>query len=878
MIPNATEENAGEYTLVVHFNGENSEPTTYNVEVNPLPEIDAGEDESIPYGTSTQLNGVILNGSASNHDVRWFPADKVDNNTILSPNTVNLEETVEYTLKVTHKTTGCESEDNKIVSVTGGALGTTIIADEQEICLGNEIQLTAQASGGSGDYTYSWTSEPEGFTSDIYNPYVEPSETTIYMVAVNDGYNTVNAEITITVNSLPEIDAGEDESIPYGTNTQLNGMILSGDISDYHVKWLPSDKVDNDTILSPNTINLEETVEYTLKVTHKTTGCENEDNKVVSVTGGALGATIMADEQEICIGGGGVQLTAQASGGSGDYTYSWTSEPEGFTSNIYNPYVEPSETTTYIVAINDGYNTVNAEIIITVHPLPEIDAGEDESIPYGTNTQLNGMILNGNPSDYHVRWSPADKVDNNTILSPNTINLEESVEYTLAVTQKVTGCSSEDSKVVTVTGGVLGTTIIADEQEICAGKRIQLKAQASGGSGVYTYSWISEPEGFTSDIYNPYIEPSETTTYIVTINDGYNTANASIIITVNPLPIAHAGEDFSIPYGTSTQLNASASSGTADYTYKWMDNPLLNANNIPNPTTKNIYDPVEFELEVTDSKGCKSLMEKVFVSLTGATLFTIIDANPPQVCLGDTCVLSALPSGGSENYTYTWKKGDDVIGQSKDVMVNPTQTTEYTLIVDDGYNTVDTEVKVVVNPLPYINLIPEDATILATDTIEACVNDTILLRATQPDPSSYYWGNATIDSVKKAYSSGLTFSMQTYSVEVINSQGCENNAQITIVFNYSACDNIIEMESRDFSLYPVPTRDHLHVKLQDVFKNDISLKIHDIEGDLIYQSTYHKEAYKNTAIKINLQSFAKGVYLITISDGTVKASKKIIIQ
>ncbi len=40
-------------------------------------------------------------------------------------------------------------------------------------------------------------------------------------------------------------------------------MILSGDVSDYHVRWFPSDKVDNDTILSPNTVNLEESVEYT---------------------------------------------------------------------------------------------------------------------------------------------------------------------------------------------------------------------------------------------------------------------------------------------------------------------------------------------------------------------------------------------------------------------------------------------------------------------------------------------------------------------------------------------------------------------------------------------------------------------------------------
>ncbi len=184
VIPNVTEENAGEYSLVVHLNGEDSDTTTYNVVVNSLPEIEAGEDESIPYGTNTQLNGVILNGEVSAHHVRWLPADKVDNDSILSPNTVNLEESVEYTLAVTQKITGCKKEDNKVVTITGGALGTEIVVDNQEVCLGDQIQLRAQTSGGSGDYTYSWTSEPEGFTSDIYNPYIEPSETTKYKVEI----------------------------------------------------------------------------------------------------------------------------------------------------------------------------------------------------------------------------------------------------------------------------------------------------------------------------------------------------------------------------------------------------------------------------------------------------------------------------------------------------------------------------------------------------------------------------------------------------------------------------------------------------------------------------------------------------------------------
>lgn len=85
----------------------------------------------------------------------------------------------------------------------------SVSASPEEICITQTSQLNAEATGGSETYTYSWTSDPEGFVSDEQSPIVSPTETTTYMVEVSDGEQVVNNEIEVVVNTLPEITLGE---------------------------------------------------------------------------------------------------------------------------------------------------------------------------------------------------------------------------------------------------------------------------------------------------------------------------------------------------------------------------------------------------------------------------------------------------------------------------------------------------------------------------------------------------------------------------------------------------------------------------------------------------------------------------------------------
>ena len=101
-------------------------------------------------------------------------------------------------------------------------------ATPSTICIGSTSQLNVTTTGGTGNYTYSWTSIPPGFTSNIQNPMVQPIVTTIYVAAVYDGIATMTDSTTVTVIQLPTAFAGDDTTICVQIGQiQLNGQSTS---------------------------------------------------------------------------------------------------------------------------------------------------------------------------------------------------------------------------------------------------------------------------------------------------------------------------------------------------------------------------------------------------------------------------------------------------------------------------------------------------------------------------------------------------------------------------------------------------------------------------------------------------------------------------
>jgi hypothetical protein len=97
-----------------------------------------------------------------------------------------------------------------------------VSASVETFCLGESAQITSSVTGGSGTFTYSWTSDPVGFTSDEDSVTVNPDVTTTYFLEVFDGSATVEDQITLTVNPLPSVYIGSDTTICQGENIVIS--------------------------------------------------------------------------------------------------------------------------------------------------------------------------------------------------------------------------------------------------------------------------------------------------------------------------------------------------------------------------------------------------------------------------------------------------------------------------------------------------------------------------------------------------------------------------------------------------------------------------------------------------------------------------------
>jgi len=87
------------------------------------------------------------------------------------------------------------------------------VSYQNTICAGDPVQFTTYVSLNCGPVTYSWTSDPAGFTSNLPNPTDTPLVTTTYYLEVTDGYSIANIQASVTVNPLPVVVCPNDTTV-----------------------------------------------------------------------------------------------------------------------------------------------------------------------------------------------------------------------------------------------------------------------------------------------------------------------------------------------------------------------------------------------------------------------------------------------------------------------------------------------------------------------------------------------------------------------------------------------------------------------------------------------------------------------------------------
>lgn len=106
-----------------------------------------------------------------------------------------------------------------------------------------------------------------------------------------------------------------------------------------------------------------------------------------------------------------------------------------------------------------------------------------------------------------------------------------------------------------------------------------------------------------------------------------------------------------------------------------------------------------------------------------------------------------------------------------------------------------------------------------------------------------------------------TGTITTWSVEV-----CAITPNLVVSSNQLA----------DFSIYPNPNKGNFNIQFDNTTSNEIKVNVYDMRGRTIFENNYSNQAVFNENIQLN--NAQSGVYLVSVTDGTNKIVKRIVIE
>ncbi|MEZ4825649.1 MAG: PKD domain-containing protein [Bacteroidia bacterium] len=231
----------------------------------------------------------------------WRPNDgTLSSTTIASPVASPLVSTT-YSVTAT-SADGCISTKDILVEVLPNPVAEA--GENLQMCFGRSVQL--QATGG---LFYRWSPATGLSDPNIANPTASPASTTTYYVTVTDSAGCEDTDsMTVSVNDLPPVDAGEDATICQGETYQLRATGAN------FYQWTPENSLSNPLVPNPVATPGNNTL-YIVTGTDAS-GCQNRDSVLIAVVPRPI--TRIDGINQICVGGS-IVLTA-----SGGETYLWS--------------------------------------------------------------------------------------------------------------------------------------------------------------------------------------------------------------------------------------------------------------------------------------------------------------------------------------------------------------------------------------------------------------------------------------------------------------------------------------------------------------------------------------------------------------------------
>jgi PKD repeat protein len=703
--------------------------------------------------------------------------------------------------------------------VTDAPPTASFTATPTTICPNGTVNFTSTSTNA---VTYSW-SFPGGVpsTSTAANPsvvYPNSGQYNVRLAVIGQcgGRDTINMTNYINVTSNLNATIAPTHVTCFGANNGIATANATGGSSPYTYSWSSGQTTQTINNLSPG--------QYSVTITDAA-GCS--DVEIVTITQPSqLGGSITVVD-ESC-GGANGSLTANPTGGTGPYTYSWNTNPVQTTQTISN-----LSAGIYTVSVTD-FNNCTTTITDTV-----VNSGSLALTTSFTNTScgLNNGTATVNPGGtppYTYSWNSTP------VQTTATANNLPAGNYTVTVVDG-SGCSATAS--VTIAPSSAITTTASGTNVSCNGLNDGTATAAPNGTAPYTYSWNTNPVQ-TTQIANG-LAPG---TYTVTVVD-FNNCSATATVSIT--------QPAALSLGTSTtnetcnsangDATVSVNGGTLPYSYSWNTNPVQTTQ------TAVSLSAGPYTVTVTDANNCSQTASVNIFNIGNTT----VSATPSQtICSGNNVTLSANANGGTGPYTYVWNPGNQ---SGSSITVSPTNTTVYTVVATDANNcSGSTTSTVTVTPIPVTVVTPASVTI--------CNGQSTVLTAS--GGTTYVWSTGGTTATETVNPTATT----TYSVIAFNGSCMGNTATATVTV--SPCLSIDEEGVENVVvLYPNPSSGLINIEIGTLKSDNFKVHVFNSIGEIVQVISLND--FSNNRYTVDLNSKANGLYYFTFQYENEVFTKKV---
>ncbi|MEO1434344.1 MAG: hypothetical protein AAFV80_02325, partial [Bacteroidota bacterium] len=503
---------------------------------------------------------------------------------------------------------------------TSSLLIDQLTVDANVSCNGDaDGQLTALVSGGQAPYTYQWddpalqtTPTSTGLSAGSYNITVMDADGCI----VVDVANITEPQILSS-----SLSADVNPSCFSFADGQASA-IISGGTMPYTYSWSNGATTEVASNLTAGTVGLTVT---------DMNGCLLTDN-IDLIDPPAIALTILPDNNVSCNGFADGAATANASGGTLPYTWTWSNG--GTMANNMN-----LTAGTQALTVTDANGCFSVQTLVVSEPAqlqnvmnPLADVSCETFADGAAEAQANGGTM-----PYTYLWSNGETTSIATALSAGNVTVTITDANACLITDNIQ--INEPSAL----SGMVDNTTPAN----CTSCDGTASISITGGTAPYTYSWTNgNTDQNPADLCSGVNEVTVTDANACAIMLQATVGNTSTLLIDQLIVDANV----SCNSDADGVLSAVVSGGQMPYTFNW-DDPAMQTTSSITGLTAGTYN-----LTVQDADGC--LVVDVATVTEPLVLSSSLSADVNPSCNGFTDgEASAIITGGTMPYTYSWSNG-----------------------------------------------------------------------------------------------------------------------------------------------------------------------------------------------------------------------------